>query len=337
MPPLKSLPLSMGEDVVNSIRDSAATANRDIPYNRNTIQDIFVASISNSIFSKTSTESLTNELDDDPKYARTLRYIESTSEDTLERMCQSIDSPTDNQHLSSTVDNEEKMQVSQDDPLQENDKQLGNALVATTSSWTDPLQEKNEQSEEEPVVDDDRVRHKAINRVSSVGIDNHSFESLWNEKQRKSSLNFSQLWDRFEKSLHDKKKQSNVMGIAEEDEEDFDFEVVNSPLQDKTKLNELQEMVEILCRLSTECGLDAQGFVCRCKSPLVEISKATVCGFDALYYCSDCISNDKFAIPARIIYNWDFTQYHVSKRAADFFADYQFKPFIDFKVIIIFF
>jgi hypothetical protein len=96
-PPLKSLPLPVGEDVVSSIRDSVATANRDIPHNRNTLQDIFVASISNSIFSKSSTESLTNELYDDPKYERTLRYIESTTEDALEKMiCESADELTDN-------------------------------------------------------------------------------------------------------------------------------------------------------------------------------------------------------------------------------------------------
>jgi hypothetical protein len=226
------------------------------------------------------------------------------------------------------------MQLSQDGVTPENENRLGNALGAAASSWADPLQEKNEQPEEEPVVDDDHVRHKALNRSSSVGIDNHSFESLWNEKQRKSSLNFKELWDRFEKTLNETKKQSNALGIVEEDEK-LDFEIVNSPLHDKTKLNDLQEMVEILCRLSTENGLDAQGFVCKgCKSPLVEISKAIVCGFDALYYCADCISQDKFAIPAKIIYNWDFTQYHVSKRAADFFADYQFKPFVDFKVTL---
>jgi RNase P subunit RPR2 len=332
------LQLHYGEDVASGLTETTSTASRDIPHNRNTLQDIFVASISNSIFSKSSMDSLTNDLYDDPKYARTLGFIESTSEDALEKMCQSADELTDNQQIASplTHDNDDRMQVSQDDATPENESRLGNAIGAAASSWSDPIQEKSEHQEEEP-VDDEQMRHKVVNRHTSVGIDNHSFESLWNEKQRKSSLNFKELWDRFEKTLNDKKKQSNALNIAEEDE-NLDFELVKSPISDQSKLNDLQEMVEILCRLSTECGLDAQGFICKgCKSPLVEISKANVCGFDSLYYCSDCTSNDKYSIPARIIYNWDFTQYRVSKRAADFFADYQFKPFIDFKVISLFY
>jgi pleckstrin homology domain-containing family M member 1 len=109
---------------------------------------------------------------------------------------------------------------------------------------------------------------------------------------------------------------------------------VKSPLTDKNAMQELQVMVEILCRLSTECGLDSQGFLCKeCKAPLgVDFSKATVCAFDGHYYCPTCISGDKFPIPAKIIYNWDFKHYNVSKKAATFLSEFQFKPFVDFKV-----
>lgn len=313
-PPLKSLPLPVGEDVLEGYRDSVPSASLDIPQNRNTFQDIFMPSISNSIFSQSSTGSFTHDPDD--QFNRFLRTIESTSEDVLEVMRQSTDDLTENQQIASPLenDNDEKMQMSQDDVTPENENRLGNALTVNASSWSDPLE----------------AIQNLRQRASSVAIDKHSFESLWNEKKRRTTVNFNEIWRKFEKSMSDKKV--NETGIPEEDE-NLDFEVVKSPLQDQEKLNELHEMLEILCRLSTECGLDAQGFVCKgCKSPLVEISKATVCGFDAQYYCYGCVSNDKFAIPAKIIFNWDFTPYNVSKRCAEFFADHQFKPFIDFKV-----
>jgi hypothetical protein len=152
---------------------------------------------------------------------------------------------------------------------------------------------------------------------------------LWDEKQRKSSENFRDVWNKFQRTLNITNFQK--LNIPEENE-DFpeDFEVLTP---ENGKMEELEYMVEVLCRLSTESGLDQQGFTCKeCKSPLVDISKATVCAFDGHYYCSSCISKDKYAIPSKIIYNWDFTQYNVSKKAADFISNYQFKPFIDFKV-----
>lgn len=39
-------------------------------------------------------------------------------------------------------------------------------------------------------------------------------------------------------------------------------------------------------------------------------------------------------IPAKIIYNWDFRKYLVSKKAASFLAEFRSQPFIDLKVNI---
>lgn len=125
---------------------------------------------------------------------------------------------------------------------------------------------------------------------------------------------------------------------SEKDESELeDFEIIRNKPKTEREVEELQYMVELLCRLSNESGLDAQGFMCNgCKVLLgIELAKATVCQFDGHYYCSNCISNDKFQIPAKIIYNWDFKYYPVSKKAEKFLTDYQFKPFIDFKVCLL--
>lgn len=340
---MKSLPLPVGEDVVVGL---ATTANKDIPKPKPALPDIFVAEISNSIFSK-SVDSL-SDLYDDAKFQRTLDKINATeiSDDIYDEMSQSPDDEdgndelTENQEIATQLkhDNphdEEQMQMSQDETTPENEKKqtLGNSLGAAGISWSEPAQEEVKQCEEEPIGDNNVIRRKASMRPSVVGIDNHRFESLLLEKQRQSSVNFQELWSKFNTTLNNQKNPNAIPEEEEEENEGHDFEVMTN---DKEKLDALQVMVEILCRLSTECGLDAQGFQCKeCKSPLIERSKAIVCGFDGFYYCSECISNDKYAIPAKIIFNWDFTQYNVSKRAADFFANHQFKPFIDFKVYLI--
>lgn len=240
-------------------------------------------------------------------------------------MCESNDEPlTDSHDVSITLDNdEEKMQESCDDVTPEN--RIGNSLLGQ-SSWSEPSRAVQVDAKE---VDEEKAEGGEIvfSRKASIrkaSIDNLSFESLLEEKIKRNSINFKAVWERFHKD--NAKKTTNIP----EDEETppGDFVVI-----DKHESSELEQMVEILCRLSTEAGLDQQGFLCKgCKSPLVDISKATVCGFDGCYYCSSCISKDKYAIPAKIVYNWDFSQYFVSKRAADFISDYQFKPFIDFKV-----
>jgi hypothetical protein len=329
------LPLPVGVDIVASLTNPSTTANLDIPQQKFAHPDIFLPSISNSFLSKSS-DSYTNDLDDDPKFAKLIRDIDTpeNTDNVSELMHQSTDEDiTENQNnvatpLTPDKQPSEPMQESQDEatPENESEKRLGNFINLRNNSWADPIQEKLEQSEEEP---------KELHQRSSTrsAIDNHSFESLWNEKQRKSSTNFQEVWSKFQKSLNEQQQSRNTQDAIAENDEGLDFEVVKSPLNDQEKMNELQQMVEILCRLSTECGLDSQGFVCKgCRSPLIEISQATVCGFDGFYYCSGCISNDKYSIPAKIIYNWDFLQYPVSGRAANFFSDHQFKPFIDFKV-----
>lgn len=45
------------------------------------------------------------------------------------------------------------------------------------------------------------------------------------------------------------------------------------------------------------------------------------------------MSTELYAIPAKIIYNWDFKKYSVSLNAASFLNDFQYKPFIDLKLL----
>lgn len=318
--PLRSLPIACGEDVAGSISTSSRSIN--IPNRATVLSDIYSASISNSIF----TNSPGSIVDEDERMTRLMQKVDSEDVEEV------IEVVTDD-HQSNIEAFEQmlldKKEKSSEEPTYQRSESIDDSVAMGNSisgrqSWSEPSQN---QTEEQPEAD--LVFGRSIS-IKSVPVDSQTFESLWNEKQRRSTSSFKEVWERFERSLTTQ-TSSDV-----QDEEDLPegFEIIKSPLADKKSIQELQRMVEILCRLSTECGLDSQGFLCKeCKAPLgVDFSKATVCGFDGHYYCTSCISADKSPIPAKIIYNWDFKHYCVSKKAAEFLTDYQFKPFIDFKV-----
>ncbi|KAH8290192.1 hypothetical protein KR054_000920 [Drosophila jambulina] len=100
-------------------------------------------------------------------------------------------------------------------------------------------------------------------------------------------------------------------------------------------LVELQQMVAQLCQLAREPGLNAQGFLCKsCQHPLgIGYSNFQVCAFSGNYYCNSCMDVETQLIPARIIYNWDFRKYSVSKRAATFLAEFRSQPFLDLQLL----
>lgn len=319
--PLRSLPIACGEDVAGSI--STSSRNINIPNKATVLSDIYSASISNSIF----TNSPGSIIDEDDRMTRLMQKVDS---EDVEEVTEAVDVEDDDSNVKAFEQMLlEKKGKSEDEPILQRSESidesaaLGNS-ISGRQSWSEPSQNA---AEEEPEAD---LVFSRSTSIKSVAVDNQTFESLWNEKQRRSTSSFKEVWERFERSL----TSQTTSDIPEDENMPEGFEIIKSPLADKQSIQELQQMVEILCRLSTECGLDSQGFLCKeCKSPLgVDFSKATVCGFDAHYYCTSCISADKYPIPAKIIYNWDFKHYAVSKKAANFLNDYQFKPFIDFKV-----
>lgn len=318
--PLRSLPIASGEDVAGTI--STSSRNINIPNRVTALSDIYSASISNSIFTN-SPGSIRG--DEDDRMRLLIHKVDSEEVEEVEE--EILASIVDEMSIEKGSDDKsETIQQPMSESFDESEPPaMGNSLSGR-QSWSEPV---TNHAEEEPEAEN--IVYQRSSTMKSAAVDNQSFESLWNEKQRRTNSNFKEVWERFEKSLKTQRTNEN---IPEEDFAVDGFEVVNSPRTDEPTMQKLQVMVEILCRISTECGLDSQGFLCKeCKAPLgVDFSKATVCAFDSHYYCLACISGDKFPIPAKIIYNWDFKHYNVSKKAATFLSDYQFKPFIDFKV-----
>ncbi|XP_072935748.1 uncharacterized protein [Epargyreus clarus] len=113
----------------------------------------------------------------------------------------------------------------------------------------------------------------------------------------------------------------------------LDFEVVPNSTTESFTAQELQKLIQQLGCLSREKGLDHQNYQCKgCQDLLGStVSKAKVCGYTGEYYCSNCMDPNVFIIPARVIHNWDFKRYPVSKKSAIFLLEFQHHPWIDMK------
>ncbi|XP_063634562.1 uncharacterized protein LOC134805183 [Cydia splendana] len=111
------------------------------------------------------------------------------------------------------------------------------------------------------------------------------------------------------------------------------FEIVSNSVTGSFTVTELQKMIQQLGSLSREHGLDHQNYQCKgCQDLLGStISKAKVCAYTGEYYCSNCMDTNLFIIPARVIHNWDFKRYPVSKKSALFLLEFQHHPWIHMK------
>lgn len=87
-------------------------------------------------------------------------------------------------------------------------------------------------------------------------------------------------------------------------------------------------------KIATEKGLDTQNFECSgCKIPLSVTQKPNVCYYTGEYFCKACMSSEETAIPSRIIHNWDFKLYPVSKKGFNYINEIKDHPVIDFKTL----
>lgn len=111
--------------------------------------------------------------------------------------------------------------------------------------------------------------------------------------------------------------KSHCSSSSSQDLTQMNFEVVpmNTQLQgqnvDKKTLSSLKQLTEI----ATEKGLDKQSFCCHHCGVLIGLiyGPYRVCRYDGAYYCYDCHDDEEHIIPARVIQDWDFRKYKVSK------------------------
>lgn len=84
-------------------------------------------------------------------------------------------------------------------------------------------------------------------------------------------------------------------------------------------------------QIPSEGGVENQNYQCfDCLKAVGSIfGKARVCGYTKKYYCNDCLTNRTSCIPAKVVLNWDFKQYPVSNKVADFLMGLWKDPLIE--------
>uniref|UniRef100_A0A1B6C9V8 RUN domain-containing protein n=1 Tax=Clastoptera arizonana TaxID=38151 RepID=A0A1B6C9V8_9HEMI len=117
------------------------------------------------------------------------------------------------------------------------------------------------------------------------------------------------------------------------------FEVLTSGSEE---FNE-QEYCYVTGRLGTlpvELGLDEQKYKCKDCSNYIGIyfhHPGRVCSLTGSYYCDNCFYHSRpskeWVIPARIVQNWDFRRHPVSNKAAEFLNQIQHHPVMNINVM----
>ncbi|XP_017123689.1 uncharacterized protein LOC108143682 [Drosophila elegans] len=216
------------------------------------------------------------------------------------------------------------------------------------TSWSGDLDTAHTPTSPSDDLSGSRLFQRSVSVSSAVSLrspntDRCSYNALLrkHESNRESGAGWSEIWEKFRASASNPnvaQPQRESDPPVSEDLSDLQSLDTNSEFELLTSefdLVELQQMVAQLCQLPREPGLDAQGFLCKsCQHPLgIGYSNFQVCAFSGGYYCSSCMDVEMQLIPARIIYNWDFRKYSVSKRAATFLAEFRSHPFLDMQLL----
>ncbi|XP_035216116.1 pleckstrin homology domain-containing family M member 1-like [Stegodyphus dumicola] len=115
----------------------------------------------------------------------------------------------------------------------------------------------------------------------------------------------------------------------------LDFEIIPLYYSAEHADQETKDLMSLVGKICPEQGLDTQNFQCRaCGRPIgLVYGKARLCYYDGYNYCYECHENDEDFIPARIVHNWDFKQYPVSKRAKGLLSRIVKNPMLDIKIL----
>lgn len=95
-----------------------------------------------------------------------------------------------------------------------------------------------------------------------------------------------------------------------------------------------QRFLSKFFKVQVELGLDKQDYKCnRCARPIGMVyGRSRLCRYDGLHYCLDCNQDEKAIIPARVIHNWDFNRYTISRENKEKLDLVENEPLINVKL-----
>lgn len=318
--PLKSCPITSGVDVVSSISEDVCIPSPK-PLQTN---EVFSESISNSPFSRFG---INDSTDDENLNAFSQTQIEK------KEICESSTSKSNNEehdqkcHLIEPKEDSNSAKCLNEQTIEDRNVSEkfchGNSLSNLMyTSWSSELIDEN-LSSNNPANSDSSLRSP---------IDQCSYNSLLKKHEKHRQVDWTNIWAQFF-GLQENENEKYESTDLQTNENTNNFEALTLTVAEKVGIDELQDMVKTVLKLSRELGLDSQGFLCKsCAHPLgIGFSQAQVCAFTGNYYCDLCMDVKPVSIPARIMCNWDFHRYPVSKKATIFLEEIQCHPFINIK------
>ncbi|XP_026291645.1 uncharacterized protein LOC113216125 isoform X2 [Frankliniella occidentalis] len=200
---------------------------------------------------------------------------------------------------------------------EDNSSTMGNSLIGRlgwSSSFEESMSDSGANHKDE---ENDNTRREQSKKTATTRQSYHSYHSLLESYNTGSTSggnppDLNDLVQQFEPS-----SSTSPSGSISEQVDEF-----GSLLLQVTKLPQ-------------ELGLDTQKYTCfECGQPIgFNFGAARLCGLSGRYFCDECTVNpgEEWAIPARILLNWDYRRYCVSKKAAIFLSEVKHHPILDLK------
>ncbi|XP_076261156.1 pleckstrin homology and RUN domain containing M1 [Rhynchophorus ferrugineus] len=201
---------------------------------------------------------------------------------------------------------------------------VGNSLKGKGWSF-DEKQEEEDTSQKQIEPEENKVlinkEKKSVEGSFTALIE--SYNTLSDTSIR--TTNIREVWKKFE----DERLSEPLQHITENQEISAPTITNLSPMK-----SEAMSLAVQLGKIANERGLDVQDFECAgCKQPLSIEHKPNVCHYTGEYYCNACMHEEAVSIPARIIHNWDFEKYSVSRKSFNYINEIKDHPVIDFKIL----
>ncbi|XP_037948085.1 uncharacterized protein LOC119679671 [Teleopsis dalmanni] len=370
-PALKSCPISSGIDIAGSLTTETMAIPTPQPLRTN---ELFSESISNSPFSRPSNFGVLdiNQRENMDLFLQKIEEMDIISEEDIEK-AQAANNTSPNKIANKKESNKKRRKHLKDNTelnategaTQTNPYDLSNYPHSTHSnsltnlmqtSWSSDANSESAHALTTPTDETGHGRYvqRSVSMSSSTSSlrsplgDRCSYNALLKKHERNRDVDWMEVWEKFliqntammtntdaDGTQTTDTLENDLENFSNESQVNSDFEILSNSAIDKFDIVELQEMVEQLCQLARESGLDAQGFLCKsCQHPLgIGYNNLRVCAFSGNYFCDACMNVKPMLIPAKIIYNWDFRKYNVSKRSAEFLTEFRYQPFIDLKLL----
>jgi hypothetical protein len=116
-------------------------------------------------------------------------------------------------------------------------------------------------------------------------------------------------------------------------QDDYEFVPKSVILDVYSNDPEVKRFLKQLPKIFNESGYNEQDYKCySCRRPVgLVFGQSRLCHFDGHHYCSECHLSEKSVIPSRILCNWDFSRYPVSKRNQHFLTLISNEPMFELR------